>query len=141
MADKQNCIDPIEKDPSPAVVKREQEKRVKYAVLLTIARKQIVEQKRLLPPTLCPFVLTDNGEFGSAADALQDAIVEAYRRRPYYGMDGVSTTQRTTAFRLKFRCEIAMALAAGLGAMACAAGAPWGHVTELIARGEFNLPL
>ena len=104
-----------------------------------MAQKQIMEHKRQTAPVLHPFVLTDNGEFGPAADALQEVIVEAYKRQPYHRLDGITLAQRVLAFRQKFRNEIAMALAAGLGAMACNAGVPWGNLSEIIARGDPNL--
>ena len=54
-------------------------------------------------------------------------------------MDGITNAQRAIAFRQKFRNEIVMALAAGLGAMACSAGVPWGGFAEVVARGDLNL--
>ena len=139
VAAQQHVPDLLELQPSPAVVKREQDKIAKYAILTTMAHKQVAEQKRQAPPVLFPFVLTDNGEFGPAADALQEVLVETYRKQPYHRLDGVSAAQRVIAFRQKFRNEVAMALAAGLGAMACNAGVPWGPVADIIARGDPNL--
>lgn len=133
VAAEQNCVDTLEMEPSPSVVKREQQKKTKYAILMSLAQRQIIEHKRQTLPALSPFVLTDNGEIGPAANTLQEQIVEAFRRRPRSQMDGITTAQRVMAFRQKFRNEIVMALAAGLGAMACNAGVPWGPLTDLIA--------
>jgi len=139
IAAQQHSVDLLELQPCPSVVKREQEKIAKYAILTTMAQKQLAEHKRQTAPALHPFVLTDNGEFGPAADALQEVIVAAYKKQPYHRLDGVPLAQRVLAFRQRFRNEIAMALAAGLGAMACSAGIPWGNLAEIIARGDPNL--
>ena len=96
VAAQQHSPDPLEFQPSPSVIKREQEKIAKYAILTTMAQKQITEHKRQTAPVLHPFVLTDNGEFGPAADALQEVIVEAYKRQPYHRLDGITLAQRAS---------------------------------------------
>jgi hypothetical protein len=116
-------------DPSPVLIKRQNEKIEKYSRLLMVAKKQHQERKRTTIPKFVPFVVSDSGELSPAAYEVQEWLVEQYRRKSLKSKDrsdGCTTTELVHRFRHKLKIGVQEAVAAGLGAMILSAGQPWG---------------
>jgi hypothetical protein len=105
--------------PSPTVAEKAKAKTEKYSRLMLVAKKQLHEGKRPIMPEFCPFIISDFGELGVAAENLQEWIVSHYRRRCKLAgtADGVPTEEKVRRFRRQFRLGIQLALASGLGQM------------------------
>src|SRR6185312_4528499 len=54
--------DYLKAKPSPSLLKREAEKKFKYSRLITVAKKQTKEKKRLQCPTFASFIVSDFGD-------------------------------------------------------------------------------
>jgi hypothetical protein len=54
--------DLLQEEPSPILVKREGEKRLKYSRLTVIAERQFKDGRRSKAPSFVPFVVADSGE-------------------------------------------------------------------------------
>ena len=114
--------------PSPSLLKREAEKKHKYSRLITVAQKQAKEKKRLQAPTFSAFIVSDFGDLSPKAQELQEWIVSAYARKcssEGQRADGCTVADRTRAFRQRFKLDVQLAIAAGLGAMLLTAGQPF----------------
>jgi hypothetical protein len=122
--------DYLKVQPSPSLLKREAEKNLKYSRLVTVAQKQTKEKKRLNCPTFTSFIVSDFGDLSPAAMELQEWIVTAYAKkcdREGSRADGCSPADLVRAFRQKFKLNVQLAIAAGLGGMLLTAGQPFGH--------------
>ena len=116
--------------PSPSLLKREAIKKLKYSRLIDVAQKQTKEKKRLHCPTFTSFIVSDFGDVSPAGIELQEWIVTAYAKkcenegaRP----DGCSSADLIRSFRQRFKLNVQLAIAAGLGGMLLTAGQPFGH--------------
>ena len=119
--------DPIALDPSPTLLERATAKNEKYSRLLLVAKKQ-VEKKRKQAPVFSAFAMSDYGEMAPEAVALQEWLVNQYRRKCEQDgprADGCKTVDLVRVFRYKLRIGVQMALAAGCGEMLCRAGQAW----------------
>ena len=120
--------DPIALDPSPTLLERTTAKNEKYSRLLLVAKKQAVEKKRKQAPVFSTFAMSDYGEMAPEAVALQEWLVNQYRRKCEQDgprADGCKTVDLVRVFRYKLRIGVQMALAAGCGEMLCRAGQAW----------------
>ena len=117
--------------PSPSLLKREAEKNFKYSRLITIAQKQAKEKKRLQCPTFNSFIVSDFGDLSPAAIELQEWLVAAYAKkceREGARPDGCNRADLVRSFRQKFKLNVQLAIASGLGGMLLTAGQPFGDV-------------
>jgi hypothetical protein len=116
--------------PSPSLQKREVEKTFKYSRLIAVAKKQTKEKKRLQCPTFNPFIVSDFGDLSPAAIELQEWLVSAYAKkceREGVRPDGCDRVSMIRSFRQKFKLNVQLAVASGLGGMLLTAGQPFGH--------------
>lgn len=116
--------------PSPSLVKRDAEKTFKYSRLITVAQKQTKEKKRLQCPTFSPYIVSDFGDLSPAAIELQEWLVATYAKkceREGARLDGCSKADLVRSFRQKFKLNVQLAVASGLGGMLLTAGQPFGH--------------
>jgi hypothetical protein len=116
-------------EPSPTLLKRQNQKVEKYARLTMIAKKQCTEGKRSNIPKFMPFVVSDCGELSPCANEVEDWIVDQYKRKLTKSgsrADGYTTSELVHKFRHKIKIGVQEAIAAGLGSMIQAAGRPWG---------------
>jgi hypothetical protein len=116
--------------PSPSLLKREAEKNSKYSRLITVAQKQTKEKKRLQCPTFSSFIVSNFGDLSPAAIELQEWLVTAYAKkceREGSRDDGCNAADMIRCFRQKFKLNVQLAIASGLGAMLLTAGQPFGH--------------
>ena len=67
--------DYLKAKPSPSLLKREAEKKLKYSRLITVAQKQTKEKKRLQCPTFASFIVSDFGDLSPDALDLQEWLV------------------------------------------------------------------
>jgi hypothetical protein len=122
--------DYLKAKPSPSLLKREAEKKFKYSRLITVAQKQTKEKKRLQCPTFSSFIVSDFGDLSPAALELQEWIVAAFAKkceRDGARTDGCNNADLIRAFRQKFKLNVQLAIASGLGGMLLTAGQPFGH--------------
>jgi endogenous inhibitor of DNA gyrase (YacG/DUF329 family) len=120
--------DALQEDPSPTLIKREFEKIDKYSRLVLVAKKQHAEGKRTSIPKFTPFVISDCGELAPKAYDLQEWLVEQYRvkcAKSSPRADGCLAADLVRTFRHDLKVNLQLAVAAGLGAMICAAGQSW----------------
>ena len=96
-----------------------------------IAAKQHMDGKRSTLPVFVPFVVSDFGELAPDAIDLQKWLVNQFRlrciklgRRP----DGCSTDELVRHFRHRFKVDMQLAIATGMGCMIQSAGQPWGNI-------------
>ena len=112
------------------LLKREAEKNLKYSRLITVAQKQTKEKKRLQCPTFTAFIVSDFGDLSPAALELQEWLVTAYAKkceRDGARADGCNSADLIRSFRQKFKLNVQLAIASGLGGMLLTAGQPFGH--------------
>ena len=122
--------DYLKTKPSPSLLKRQAEKSLKYSRLITVAQKQTKEKKRLQCPDFNPFVVSDFGDLSPAAIELQEWLVTAYAKkceREGARLDGCNLADMVRSFRQKFKLNVQLAVASGLGSMLLTAGQPFGH--------------
>jgi hypothetical protein len=122
--------DYLKVQPSPSLLKREAEKNFKYSRLITVAQKQTKEKKRLQCPTFTSFIVSDFGDLSPAAVELQEWIVTAFAKkceREGSRADGCNSADLIRTFRQKFKLNVQLAIASGLGGMLLTAGQPFGH--------------
>jgi hypothetical protein len=122
--------DYLKATPSPSLLKREAEKNFKYSRLITVAQKQTKEKKRLQCPSFNSFIVSDFGDLSPAAVELQEWIVTAYAKkceRDGARLDGCNKQDMVRAFRQKFKLNVQLAIASGLGGMLLTAGQPMGR--------------
>ena len=122
--------DYLKVQPSPSLLKREAEKNFKYSRLITVAQKQTKEKKRLHCPTFTAFIVSDFGDLSPAALELQEWLVTAYAKkceREGTRADGCNSADLIRSFRQKFKLNVQLAIASGLGGMLLTAGQPFGH--------------
>ena len=122
--------DYLKVQPSPSLLKREAEKNFKYSRLITVAQKQTKEKKRLQCPTFTAFIVSDFGDLSPAALELQEWLVTAYAKkceRDGARADGCNSADLIRSFRQKFKLNVQLAIASGLGGMLLTAGQPFGH--------------
>jgi hypothetical protein len=96
---------------------------------LLIAGKQFREGKRAKMPSFTPYAVSNFGELSPAAVELQAWLTDQYRFKcadDSARADGVTVQERVRIFRHKLLIRTLLAVAAGIGSMICAAGAPWG---------------
>jgi len=120
--------DYLKSTPSPSLLKREVDKNQKYSRLITVAQKQTKEKKRLQTPSFSAFIVSDFGDLSPVALELQEWLVATYAKkceREGPRADGCSVADLTRAFRWKFRLDIQLAVATGLGGMLLTAGQPF----------------
>jgi len=120
--------DALQGDPSPTLIRRELDKADKYSRLVLVAKKQHSEHKRTSIPKFLPFVVSDCGELAPRAYDLQEWLVDQFRlkcAKEGRRSDGCTTADLVREFRHKLKVAVQLAVAAGLGAMICAAGQPW----------------
>jgi hypothetical protein len=122
--------DYLRANPSPSLQKREVEKNFKYSRLIAVAQKQAKEKKRLQCPIFNSFIVSDFGDLSPAAIEFQEWLVAAYAKkceqegaRP----DGCDKASMVRSFRQKFKLNVQLAVASGLGGMLLTAGQPFGH--------------
>ena len=116
--------------PSPSLLKREAEKNLKYSRLITVAQKQTKEKKRLQCPTFASFIVSDFGDLSPAAIDLQEWLVTAFAKkceREGARADGCDIKTMIRSFRQRFKLNVQLAVASGLGGMLLTAGQPFGH--------------
>ena len=115
--------------PNPVhLLKREAEKNHKYSRLISVAQKQT--KKRLHCPSFNSFIVSDYGDVSPAAIDLQEWLVTAYAKkceREGATADGCNSTDMIRAFRQRFKLNVQLAIASGLGGMLLTAGQPFGH--------------
>ena len=110
------------------MAQKEKDKCEKYSCLLLVTKKQYTQQKRKQAPTFAPFAIADNGELGPDATALQEWIVEHYRRKIVLEpkrLDGCSPQSLIRDFRRRLKVSVQQALASGFDASLNATGLPW----------------
>ena len=123
--------DALQGDPSPTLVKRQQQKIEKYSRLIMVAKKQHSEHKRNTVPKFMPFIVSDCGELAPLAYDLQEWIVEQFRQkclREGPRSDGCRPSDRVREFRHELKVGVQVAVAAGLGSMIQGAGHAWGNL-------------
>ena len=101
--------DPLAALPGPSVLERERTKIDKYSCLVSIAKKQFHERKRMKPPSFCPFVVSDTGEFGPSALQLQEHLVHTFKARCVASgprADGCALNDIVHNFRHRFKVAI-----------------------------------
>jgi hypothetical protein len=129
ISDETKLPDVLRLDPSPVLLSREVCKIEKYSRLLLIARKQFREGKRAKMPSFIPFVMSNFGELSPAAHELHGWLTDQYRVKCAADgarNDGFTVPDLVRSFRYKLLVRSLLAVAAGIGNMICAAGAPWG---------------
>ena len=117
-------------EPRHALLKREAEKNHKYSRLIPVAQKQTKDKKRLHCPSFNSFIVSDYGDVSPAALELQEWLVTAYAKkceREGARADGCNSTDMIRAFRQRFKLNVQLAIASGLGGMLLTAGQPFGH--------------
>ena len=117
-------------EPRHALLKREAEKNHKYSRLITVAQKQTKDKKRLHCPSFNSFIVSDYGDVSPAAIDLQEWLVTAYAKkceREGARADGCNSTDMIRAFSQRFKLNVQLATASGLGGMLLTAGQPFGH--------------
>jgi hypothetical protein len=122
--------DYLKAKPSPSLLKREAEKNHKYSRLITVAQKQTKDKKRLHCPSFNSFIVSDYGDVSPAAIDLQEWLVTAYAKkceREGARADGCNSTDMIRSFRQRFKLNVQLAIASGLGGMLLTAGQPFGH--------------
>ena len=122
--------DYLKAKPSPSLLKREAEKNLKYSRLITVAQKQTKDKKRLKCPIFNPFIVSDFGDLSPAAIEMQEWLVTAYAKkceREGARADGCNLADLVRSFRQKFKLNVQLAIASGLGGMLLTAGQPFGH--------------
>ena len=116
---------------SPAsLLKREAEKNLKYSRLITVAQRQTKEKKRRQCPTFNSFIVSDFGDLSPASLELQEWLVSAFAKkceREGARDDGCSSADLVRGFRQKFKLNVQLAVASGLGGMLLTAGQPFGR--------------
>ena len=120
--------DYLKSTPSPSLLKKEVDKNHKYSRLITVAQRQTKEKKRLQTPTFSAFIVSDFGYLSPVALELQEWLVATFAKkceREGPRDDGCSTTDLTRAFRWKFKLNMQLAIATGLGGMLLTAGQPF----------------
>jgi hypothetical protein len=125
IAEEMKVPDVVASNPSPTLLVRETSKKEKYSRLVCVAKKQFLEGKRRAVPQFTPFALADNGELTPTSLALQEWIVQAYRRKTQAEgprADGLQVSQLVVSFRHRLKLAVQFALASGVGAMINAAG-------------------
>jgi hypothetical protein len=116
--------------PSPSLLKREAEKKFKYSRLITVAQKQTKEKKRLQCPTFASFIVSDFGDLSPDAIELQEWLVTTFAKkceREGPRADGCANADMIRAFRQRFKLNVQLAIASGLGGMLLTAGQPFGN--------------
>jgi hypothetical protein len=122
--------DYLKAKPSPSLLKREADKNHKYSRLITVAQKQTKDKKRLHCPSFNSFIVSDYGDVSPAAIDLQEWLVTAYAKkceREGARADGCNSTDMIRSFRQRFKLNVQLAIASGLGGMLLTAGQPFGH--------------
>ena len=122
--------DYLKVQPSPSLLKREATKNFKYSRLITVAQKQTQEKKRLKCPTFNAFIVSDFGDLSPAALELQEWLVTAFAKkceRDGARADGCNSADLIRSFRQRFKLNVQLAIASGLGGMLLTAGQPFGH--------------
>ena len=97
---------------------------------ITGAQKQTKDKKRLHCPSFNSFIVSDYGDVSPAAIDLQEWLVTAYAKkceREGARADGCNSTDMIRAFRQRFKLNVQLAIASGLGGMLLTAGQPFGH--------------
>jgi hypothetical protein len=108
--------DYLKAKPSPSLLKREAEKNHIYS--------------RSSLPIFNSFIVSDYGDVSPAAIDLQEWLVTAYAKkceREGARADGCNSTDMIRAFRQRFKLNVQLAIASGLGGMLLTAGQPFGH--------------
>jgi hypothetical protein len=122
--------DYLKAKPSPSLLKREAEKKLKYSRLITVAQKQTKEKKRLQCPTFASFIVSDFGDLSPDALDLQEWLVTAFAKkceREGPRADGCNNADLIRAFRQRFKLSVQLAVASGFGSMLLTAGQPFGN--------------
>jgi hypothetical protein len=122
--------DYLKAKPSPSLLKREAEKNHKHSRLITVAQKQTNEKKRIQCPTFTSFIVSDFGDISPAAIELQEWLVTAFAKkceREGARADGCNSADLIRSFRQRFKLNVQLAIASGLGGMLLTAGQPFGH--------------
>ena len=122
--------DYLKATPSPSLLKRDVEKTFKYSRLITVAAKQAKDKKCLQCPTFNPFIVSDFGDLSPAAVELQEWLVAAYAKkcvREGSRLDGCNRVDTVRSFRQKFKLNVQLAVASGLGSLLLTAGQPMAH--------------
>ncbi len=122
-----NPTAPAANTSSPALGRREREKREKYSRLLMLAKRQTAKGKRADRPDFKPMVFSTNGDVAPGAEALLEWIAGKYCALMAASpprLDGCAPKTLTRAFRRESRHTIMCHLAAGQGEMIAWAGAP-----------------
>ena len=83
--------------PSPSLLKREADKSHKYSRLITVAKRQTIEKKRLKTPSFAPFIVSSFGDLSPQAVELQEWLVAAYARNCHVLWTAVGTGQMLQA--------------------------------------------
>ena len=115
-------------EPSPTLAHKEKIKHEKYSRLIVVTKKQYNQNKRKQAPSFAPFALADNGELGPTALALQEWLVEHYRKHLLTEpprLDGLLPQALIRLFRHNLKLSVQLALASGFGASLNATGLPW----------------
>jgi hypothetical protein len=115
-------------EPSPTLATKEKQKCEKYSRLMLVTKKQFNQRKRPQAPTFAPFAVADNGELGPEAMALQEWLVERFRKRIASApprLDGETPQALVRTFRHDLKIAVQVALAAGVGAVLNSAGHAW----------------
>ena len=104
-----------------------QSKHNQYAPLVTIAKKQAIDGKRLSEPRFVAAAMSTAGEMGLETIQLQEWLTASYARmlgtQPKRD-DGIGTKKLTAVFRNKLRNRLAIAVARGQARMCLSAGLP-----------------
>lgn len=115
-------------DPSPTLMDRAYSKSEKYARLVLVAKKQVLEKKRSTCPAFTPFLLSDAGELSPSALDLVGWLVQCYRDKALSTprSDGLSLAECVKLFKHRLQANLMVALANGIGAVLSSAGQPFG---------------
>jgi len=116
-------------EPCPTLATKEKQKTEKYSRLLLVTKKQYSQRKRKQAPSFSPFAIADNGELGQSAMALQEWLVDKYRKQLVAEttprLDGSTPQQLIRSFRHNLKLSVQFALAAGVGAVLNSTGLAW----------------
>ena len=110
--------------PSPSLLAREANKNFKYSRLITVAQRQTKEKKRLQCLTFTSFIVSDFGNLSPAAINLQESFAQKCERDGARA-DGCIPADLIRSFRQKFKLDVQLAIASGLGGMLLTTG-PFG---------------
>ena len=116
-----------EYDEGNSLREQTQNKHRIYAPLVTLAKKQVIDGKRMSEPIFMAAAMSTAGEMGLETIHLQEWLTASYARmlgtQPKR-KDSIGIKKLTAIFRNKLRNRLAIAVARGQAQMCLSAGLP-----------------